>query len=404
MDVGALLHDLFFDYTLRTVALGAMVLGLVSGALGSFAVLRRQSLLGDAMSHAALPGVVLAFMLTGQKSSVVLMAGAAAAGIAGVLLMAGINRYTRIKEDSSLGIILSVFFGFGLLLLTWLQRRPDARQSGLTTFLFGQAATLLERDVIVMAIFGGVVLALLFLFWKEFKLLSFDRDFGASLGLPIQGLEILLTVLLVIAIVIGLQAVGVVLMSAMVVAPAAASRQWTDRLGLMVALSAAFGALAGVGGTLISSTGSGLATGPVIVLCASLIVVISLFFAPNRGLIWNWLQRRRQRRRLHTGQILSNLYRLAIQHDDPTHAHHARVLQVMGARPKGVEASLRVLAEQGLVRHVSGDEWALTEEGVAAAHKLLYPAADGEDTAGPAFRSTESAKNGDARNRNEAAS
>lgn len=373
MDLGALFHDLLFDYTLRTVALGAMVLGLVSGALGSFAVLRRQSLLGDAMSHAALPGVILAFMLTGLKGPTVLMAGAAGAGIAGILLMVGINRYTRIKEDSSLGIVLSVFFGLGLLLLTWLQRRPDARQSGLTTFLFGQAATLLERDVIVMAIFGGTTLLLLLLFWKEFKLLSFDRDFGASLGFPMQGLEIFLTILLVVAIVIGLQAVGVVLMSAMVVAPAAAARQWTDRLGLMVALSAAFGALAGVAGTLISSTGSALATGPVIVLCASLLVVVSLFFAPNRGLLWNALQRRQQRRRLHTDQILSNLYRLAMQHDDPQYAHNARVLSVMGARPKAVDVSLRALATQGLVRNVSGELWALTEPGVAAAHKLVQP-------------------------------
>ncbi len=287
--------------------------------------------------------------------------------------MVGITRYTRIKEDSSLGIILSVFFGLGLLLLTWIQRSPDARQSGLTTFLFGQAATLLERDVVVMALFGGAVLLVLGLYWKEFKLLSFDRDYGATLGLPMQRLEILLTVLLVIAIVIGLQAVGVVLMSAMVVAPAAAARQWTNRLGLMVMLSAAFGALAGVAGTLVSSTASGLATGPVIVLCASLVVVASLFFAPNRGLLWNWLQRLRQRRRLHVDQVLSNLYRLAMQHDDPTHAHNARVLLVMGARPSQVDASLRTLLEQGLVRNVSGDEWALTEQGVASGYKLVHP-------------------------------
>lgn len=376
MDLGMLLHDLFFDYTLRTVALGAMVLGLVSGALGSFAVLRRQSLLGDAMSHAALPGVVLAFMLTGQKDPVVLMLGAAGAGTAGILLMVGINRYTRIKEDSSLGIILSVFFGLGLLLLTWLQRSPDARQSGLTTFLFGQAATLLQRDVIVMAIFGAVVLGLLALFWKEFKLLSFDRDFGASLGLPMQAIEILLTMLLVVAIVIGLQAVGVVLMSAMVVAPAAAARQWTDRLGLMVLLSAFYGALSGVLGTLISSTGSGLATGPVIVLCASLVVIISIFLAPNRGLLWNWVRRRRQRRRLQTDQILSNLYRLADQHHDLTYAHNARVLSVMGARPKAVDSSLHALAEQGLVRHVEGGQWALTDQGAVVAHQLVHPNAE----------------------------
>jgi manganese/zinc/iron transport system permease protein len=372
MDLSTLFHDLLFDYTLRTVALGAAVLGIVAGALGSFAVLRRQSLLGDAMSHAALPGVVLAFMLTGEKSPVVLMSGAAVAGITGVLLMVAVTRYTRIKEDSMLGIVLSVFFGFGLLLLTWLQRNPDARQAGLTTFLFGQAATLLTRDVVAMAVFGGAALLLLALFWKEFKLLSFDRDFGASVGFPMQWLEVLLTALLVVAIVIGLQAVGVVLMSAMVVAPAASARQWTNRLGLMVILAASFGASAGVAGTLISSLGSGLSTGPVIVLCASVIVVVSLLLAPNRGLLWNWLSRYRQRRRLQTDQVLINLYRLASQHDDLGHPHAARVLQVMGARPQHAEESLRLLAERGLVREVGHDEWALTPAGADHARRLLH--------------------------------
>lgn len=380
MDAQGLLHALFFDYTLRTVALGAAVLGLVSGALGSFAMLRRQSLLGDAMSHAALPGVVLAFMLTGQKNPVVLTLGAGAAGIAGVLLMIGITRYTRIKEDSALGIILSVFFGFGLLLLTWLQRNPDARQAGLTTFLFGQAATLLARDVVVMALFGGSALALLALFWKEFKLLSFDRDFGASLGFPMQKLEILLTMLLVVAIAIGLQAVGVVLMSAMVVAPAAAARQWTDRLGRMVALAALYGALAGVAGTLVSSLGSGLSTGPVIVLCAGIIVALSLLLAPNRGLLWNWIARRRRRRRLQTDQVLANLYRLATQHHDPTHAHAARVIGVTGARPQAVDASLSALAASGLARETAPGRWALTPAGVDQARRLLGQAGNRVDT------------------------
>ena len=371
MDLTTLLQALVFDYTLRTVALGASTLGIVSGALGSFAVLRRQSLLGDAMSHAALPGVVLAFMLTGLKSSVVLMVGAGVAGIAGILLMLAVTRYTRIKEDSALGIVLSVFFGLGLLLLTWIQRSPDARQAGLTSFLFGQAATLLERDVLLMALFGGVALLLLALFWKEFKLLSFDRDYGASLGYPMQRLEILLTALLVVAIVIGLQAVGVVLMSAMVVAPAAAARQWTNRLGTMVILSSLFGALAGVSGTAISSLGAGLATGPVIVLCASAVVLVSLLFAPARGLVWNALQQRQRRRRLHTDQILANLYRLAAQHNDFSHAHAAPVLAVMGARPQGVAASLRALEGQQLVRHVGNDKWALTAAGATAAQQLV---------------------------------
>jgi manganese/zinc/iron transport system permease protein len=298
MDFGQILHGLLFDYTLRTVALGTAVLGLVSGTLGAFAFLRRQSLIGDAISHAALPGVVLAFMLTGIKGPAVLMAGAAAAGIAGVLLVIGVTRSTRIKQDAALGIVLSVFFGFGLMLLTFLQRDPNARQAGLNHFLFGQAATLLGGDVLIMAIFGGAALVLLALFWKEFKLLSFDRDFGASLGFPMPLLEVGITLLLVVAIVIGLQAVGVVLMSAMIVAPAAAARQWTDRLGLMVMLSGLFGAAAGVAGTAISGLASGLSTGPVIVLCISAIAVFSLLFGASRGIVWAWLRRWRNRQAL----------------------------------------------------------------------------------------------------------
>lgn len=296
-----LLHALFFDYTLRTVALGSAVLGILSGALGAFAMLRKQSLLGDAISHAALPGVVIAFLLTRSKAPLVLILGAAIAGWLATLWMASITRHTRIKEDSSLGLVLSVFFGLGLMLLTFTQRLPDARQAGLDTFLFGQAAALLQRDVITMALLGGVVLLLVGLFWKEFKLLSFDYEFGASLGFPMRLLDMLLTTLLVIAIVIGLQAVGVVLMSAMVVAPAAAARQWTDRLGGMVALSALFGALAGVSGAVISSTRQGLSTGPTVVLCISAIVVFSLLLAPNRGLVWNWMRRQVNRRKLTYG-------------------------------------------------------------------------------------------------------
>jgi manganese/zinc/iron transport system permease protein len=209
-----------------------------------------------------------------------------------------ITKNSRIKDDAALGIILSVFFGFGQVLLTFIQNKPNAAQAGLDKFLFGQAAALLMEDVITMAVLGAVSLILMALFWKEFKLISFDPEFGASLGFPIQALDILLTTLLVIAIVIGLQTVGVVLMSAMVVAPAAAARQWTNGLGKMVAISAVFGALAGVSGAVISSSTTHMPTGPTIVLSISTIVFISLLFAPNRGLIWNWIRQRRNRRTL----------------------------------------------------------------------------------------------------------
>ncbi len=286
------------DYTLMIVAIGAALLGAVSGTLGTYAVLRRQSLLGDAISHAALPGIAIAFLLTGSKTPLILVLGAAIAGWLGTLFILSIVRLTRIKYDSALGIVLSTFFGFGLVLHTLIQRTGNANQAGLDTFLFGQAATILESDVLTIGILGGIAIVIMLVFWKELKLLVFDEGFAASLGFPIRALDILLTSLLVIAIVLGLQAVGAVLMSAMLVAPAVAARQWTDKLSVMMLLAAGFGALAGVGGTIISSSASRIPTGPTIVLCATVVVGFSIVLAPNRGLLWNSLRYRRNKRNL----------------------------------------------------------------------------------------------------------
>jgi len=209
-----------------------------------------------------------------------------------------IVRTSRVKYDSALGLVLSVFFGFGLMLLTFIQRQPDASQAGLDKFLFGQAATLIENDVRTMALLAAIALGIMLLLWKEFKLLSFDQDFAATIGYPVRVLDVLLTTLVVVAIVVGLQAVGVVLMSAMIVAPAAGARQWTNRLGMMVVLAALFGAAAGVTGATLSSTTERLPTGPTIVVCVSAIVLFSLLFAPNRGLVWAGFERRRQREAL----------------------------------------------------------------------------------------------------------
>lgn len=371
MDLFALINDLFFDYTLRTVALGSAVLGVVSGALGSYAVLRKQSLLGDAISHAALPGIAIAFLLTGSKQSLVLIIGAAIAGWIGTLFVMSIVRSTRIKFDSALGLVLSVFFGFGLVLLTIIQKRPDATQAGLDKFLFGQAAALLERDVITMAVLGAIAIIIMMIYWKEFKLLSFDSDYGATLGFPMKFLDILLTTLIVLAIVLGLQTVGVVLMSAMIVAPAAAARQWTDHLGTMVFLSSLFGAIAGIVGALLSSSISRLPTGPTIVLCISVIVVVSLFLAPRRGLVWNWFRERRNRGRLQLETILEGLYSLASSHKNPEHPHSIAVLRLMSSEKGGVERSLKILEEQGLVRSLKSSEWALTKSGIEEAQNRI---------------------------------
>jgi manganese/zinc/iron transport system permease protein len=364
------LGDLFGNYTLRTVGLGAAFLGIVNGVLGSFAVLRKQSLLGDAISHAALPGIALAFLLTGSKATIVLLLGAAAAGWVGTLLVMNIVKNTRVKYDSALGLVLSVFFGFGLVLLTYIQRMPVASQAGLDTFLFGQAATLLARDVATIGILGAAVLLIVLVVWKEFKLLCFDPDFALSLGFPIRGLDILLITLLVTSIVIGLQTVGVVLMSAMVVAPAAAARQWTDRLGVMVTISAFFGALAGVGGALVSSLTARLPAGPTIVLCLTVIVIVSLLAAPNRGVVWKWARERVNRNLLQTEAVLADLYVLAMRHEDLGHGHPISVLRTMSAGHGGVDRSLEVLRERGLVRVTVEGTWSLTPRGLSEAGKL----------------------------------
>ena len=363
-----MLYDLLFDYTLRTVAMGAAVLGIVSGSLGTYAVLRGQSLLGDAISHAALPGVVLAFLLTGSKAPLVLVLGAALTGWLGTVAVMAVVRRSRIPFDAALGMTLSVFFGLGLVLLVVAQRLPGGSQAGLDTFLFGQAAALVTQDVVVMAALGGLSLVATALFWKEFKLLSFDESFGEALGLPMKRLDLALTTLLVVAIVIGLQTVGVVLMSALLIAPAAAARQWTEKLGRMMALAAMFGAVAGVSGAVLSATTTGLPTGPTIVLCAAALVAVSMLFAPERGLVAAWLRARRNRTHLREIGLLEDLYTLALQHpENALHAHPVATLRTMTARPEAVAPGLAALSERGYAAEAEAGLWYLTPAGLHAA-------------------------------------
>ncbi|WP_448590645.1 metal ABC transporter permease [Thermoflexus hugenholtzii] len=283
-----MIPELFRDPTFWTVALGSSLLSGVAGALGVFAVLRRESLIGDVMSHAALPGLVLAFLITGSRELPPLLLGAALSSGIGALLAVQIPRRSRIKPDAALGLVLSVFFGMGMVGLTVAQQRPTAAQAGLDRFLFGQAATMLRRDVAAIALAALLVLTLLILLWKEWKLLAFDPVFAKACGLPVGALEVLLAALMVLTVAIGLPAVGVVLMSALLVAPAAAARQWTDRLERMVVLAGGFGALSGGLGTLMSAGVGRLPTGPLIVLVACGLALLSLLIAPRRGLLRRW--------------------------------------------------------------------------------------------------------------------
>ena len=294
----SLLAELLGSRVVQLVVIGAALLGAISGVLGSFAVLRQQSLLGDTLSHAALPGVCLGFLIAGDRHLGLLLAGALVTGglAAGTVLV--ITRCTRLKTDAALGIALSVYFAIGTVLLTVIQSRGDAGAAGLSTFLFGQAAAITRGDIQLMAVAGVLIAAVVLLLWKEFKLVTFDPESARAAGLPVMVLQSALTLIVAVAVVIGLQLVGVILMVAMLIAPAAAARQWVGSLAGMVVLAGFLGALAGGSGALISATGRGLATGPVVVLLISAIVLVSLTLAPGRGVIWRWRARRRLSRTL----------------------------------------------------------------------------------------------------------
>jgi len=356
----------FTDYTLRTITLGTAVLGAICGMLGSFAVLRKQSLLGDAISHAALPGIAIAFLITGAKDSNVLLLGALVSGLIGVFWIRGITTKTHLKTDTALGLILSLFFGFGMLLLTYIQKQPNANQAGLDKYLFGQAATLVESDVLLMVIVTGISLLVMLLFWKEFKLLLFDKNYAMTLGFNTRFIDGLISFFIVLAIVIGLQTVGVVLMSAMLLAPAAAARQWTNRLSTMVMLAAIFGAFSGVFGTAISASQNNLSTGPVIVLVAAIFVIVSFLFSPERGIIFKQIRLIKNRRDLQLKKTLYFMYDIVRDHDDISRPHAIRILNSFQGFTK---KTLSKLEEKNWIT-IQGQNWSMTEDGFETAANL----------------------------------
>jgi len=357
---------LLVDYTLQIITLGTAVLGAVCGMLGSFAVLRKQSLLGDAISHASLPGIAIVFLVLGVKNNNGLLLGALASGLVSAVFIKGIISKTHLKADTALGIVLSTFFGFGMLLLTYIQKLPNANQSGLEKYLFGQAATLLASDVWLMSGIAGVSLLVVLLFWKEFKIVLFDPDYTKTLGFNVKFIDTLITSFIVIAIVMGLQTVGVVLMSAMLLAPAAAARQWTNSLAKMVLLAGLFGGASGVLGTAISASANNLSTGPVIVLIATLFVVFSFVFSPIRGLLFKQIKLWKNRNDLKLMKTLMFMYNLVKDHEDVSHPHKIQLLNNFQGHTK---KSLKRLQSEDLILLTKSD-WSLTEKGFHTAKNL----------------------------------
>jgi manganese/zinc/iron transport system permease protein len=289
----------------------------------------------------------------------------------GALSVDAIVKYTRCKEDSALGIVLSVFFGIGILLLTYIRKTGNAAQSGLDKFLFGQAASLIDADVYLLLILSSVICLVVLLAYKEFKLVSFDADFAAAIGMPVRLIEIAMATLIVLAVAIGLQAVGVVLMAAMLVTPAAAARYWTDRLGVMLALAAVFGAVSGALGAYISYLGTQMPTGPWMVVAVTTIFLLSLMFAPNRGLLERYLRHRRFRRRTNRENLLRTLYLLGEKSGqwDLFYAS-GDLLQYRPMSAPLMQRTLNGLRRNGLIRENSAGYIALTEDGVREAARV----------------------------------
>ena len=277
---------MFGNQTIIVLA-GTLLLGIASGMVGTFAVLRRRALAGDVVAHSALPGLCLAFLLFHSRSILVLLSGALISGLLGAVCVSLLKRYTRLRDDAVQGTILSVFYGGGIALTRSIQDRyPNEPGADLESFIIGRAATMVKEDVLQIGVVVLVTALIVIVLFKELKLLSFDEQFCRVQGWPATGLDVLLMLLTAITVVVGLPAVGVVLTAALLIIPAAAARFWTDRLSIMMSIACVVGGVSGITGTLLSARFNGLPTGPLIVLTSTLAFVLSWIFAPHRGAIW----------------------------------------------------------------------------------------------------------------------
>ena len=300
-------------YNTSVVMAATMLLGAAAGVIGTFALLRKRSLVADAVSHATLPGICIAFIIVASlggpaRSLPVLLLGATGSSIIGVLTIHAIVRYTRLREDAAIGIVLSVFFGIGVVLLSLIQTMQTGQQAGLKTYIYGQAAAMNRGDAILLAGIAAMAVVVAGLLLKELRVVCFDQDFAAVNGWPVQTLDLMMMSLIVVVTVAGLQAVGLILVVAMLIIPPASARFWTDRMGLVVVLSALMGATSGYVGTAISAMAPKAPAGAVIVLTGGAIFLLSLVCAPRRGVGAGFVRWLRLRLRMAADHAVEALY------------------------------------------------------------------------------------------------
>lgn len=362
----------FRDPNIVAVVLGSLLLTSSSAVVGTFTFLKKKSLVGDAVAHAVLPGICLAFILSGNKNPFFLIIGAFVTGWISLVLIDYISGRSKIKEDTAIALILSVFFGVGILMLTHIQHSGNAAQTGLSSFLFGKAAALVGDDLRVFGIVALILLVTVALFFKELKHIAFDEQHAEVLGLPVKGLNLLLTSLTVMAVVTGIQAVGVVLMAAMLITPAAAARFWTDDVLWMTLLAALLGALSGLVGAYISYTAPTMPTGPWIVMVISAVALLSFFLAPRRGILARWLERHRMQRQIMEENLLKELYHIGEKDPGPDSAGRS-VEELVEERYfplRPLRSALRRLRRQGFLQYRDG-RWYFTEAGREKGRRIV---------------------------------
>lgn len=303
----------FSDPTVRIVSLGTVFLAMSASVVGTFAFLRKRALVGDAIAHAILPGIAIAFMLSGTKNPIVLMMGALISGWLATWAMEYITEKTKLSNDTAVALVLSVFFGIGIMLLTHIQHSGTGNQSGLDQYLFGKAAGMTEQDLWTYSVVALLLLTVVISLYKELKVYSFNPDFAAVSGLPVKAIRRILNLVTVLAIAIGIQSVGVVLMAALLITPAAAARAWTSSLKIMLFLAALIGGISGLSGSLISYLSPAMPTGPWIVMTLSIITLLSLFFAPRGGALSRLLKQRRHSQKILNENLLKVFYKLSVE-------------------------------------------------------------------------------------------
>jgi len=305
----------FDDPAVRFAVMGTLLMGVCCGVLGSFLVVRKFALVGDTLAHAVCPGIALGFLWNVSKDPLAIFIGATLAGLLGTVVVHWIKATTHLKEDSALGMVLSGFYAIGICLFSMIQNLEVANKSGLDKFMFGQAAALAENDVKLMAYITLFSLGVIILFYKEFLVASFDSVFARAIGVPYLFFHYTMMVLLTFAVVVSLQATGLVLVSALLITPAATAYLLTDRMHHMLILAAFLGALSGLFGAFLSFLGNGLPTGPFMVVSASVLFALGFLFAPRHGWVPRWWRRRRRTARIQAENTLKAIYQVMERRD-----------------------------------------------------------------------------------------